>query len=138
MSYSSAGTIRHDLNQVDFGTLGTYTADSIQAPSGENITKGYIVEIGIRSITETFVGTTTDGIVQVGTAADPDAYCQLEIAAGTAATDSFNTRNDTDAIIEPDVLISDLINNQLEVTFVAATGGTPAGIATPYVDIYWF
>ena len=50
-----------------------------------------------------------------------------------AATDTYNTQNDTDAIIE-----ADIDSTQIEVAFIAPTGGTPAGIGSAFVVVAWF
>jgi len=127
MSYSNPMVVTYVLPAVDFGA-GT-TGHAIKAPAGyEN---GRLIDVGV-AVTETFNQVTTPGYVRVGTAADPDAYAELNMGAA-AATNFYNTQDDTDAIINADV-----DNTQLEVACVAPTGGTPAGIGTVHVTIAWF
>lgn len=130
MSYSNPLVVTYNFEPVDFGA-GTY-AGSFKAPNGyEN---GRIIDIGVTEITETFACDTTTAKVRLGTAADADAYAELIIADATAATDTYNTQDDTDAIID-----ADITNTQVELTCVQAVdSGTAAGIGSPYVTVAWF
>lgn len=127
MSYSNGLTITYTFPSIDFGAGNS--ASAIKAPYGYS--KGRIDDIGV-AVTETFTQTTTPAYVRIGTASDADAYAQLNMAAA-ANTDYYNTQNDTDAIINADV-----DDTQLEVAFVAPTGGTPAGIGTVNITVTWF
>jgi hypothetical protein len=80
---------------------------------------------------------TTKGMVRVGSGSDADKYAQLEITTAAGIGDSFNVRGDTDAIIESTILVSDLTSAQLELAYVAPTGGTPAGIASAFIVVAW-
>lgn len=104
-------------------------AVSFKGPPGK---KGKLLDVGVH-VTETFNAVTTPGYVRVGTAADPDAYAELNMGAA-ADTNTWNTQDDTDAIIDPDLPA----DTQIEVAFVAPTGGTPAGIGTPFVIVAWY
>lgn len=127
MSYSNPLTITHSYSAVDFGAGGNVT--SLKGPSGK---RGELREI-IVSATETFNAVTTDGDVQVGTAADPNAYAELTL--GTLAdTDSITATATAGAIIEASLPA----DTQVEVTFTAPTGGTPAGIADVQIVIDWY
>lgn len=131
MSYSNPHVVMYEFPSQDFGAGAG--ADSIKAPKG--FTFGRIVDIGVKSITETFACDTTTGKIKVGTAGDDDAYATLVIADATAATDTFNTRNDTDAITA--TLID--ASAQVEVAFVQCVdSGTAAGIAVPFLIVEWF
>ena len=118
---------------VDFGTGGSADAISFRGPKGM---KGILLDVGVANITEAFAGTTTDGQVQVGTDADNDANALLNVATGanSAIGDTFNTSNDTDALIDVELDA----DTQYEITCVVGTGGTPAGIGTPYVVVGWY
>lgn len=118
---------------VDFGTGGSSGAISFRGPAGM---KGRILDLGVCNITEAFAGDTTDGQLLVGTDADTDANALMNIAAGatSAVGDTYNTSNDTDAIIDADLAA----DTQYEVTCVVGTGGVPAGIGTPYVVVGYF
>jgi len=123
-------TVTYTFNPVDFGA-GTY-AGSIKAPNG--YTRGRILDVGIFEITETFACDTTTAKVRLGTTGDADAYAELIIPDTTAATDTFNTQDDTDAVKS-----NAFTSTQIELTTVqSADSGTAAGIATPYVVIDWF
>ena len=137
MSYSDPLVNQtYQLASHDFGAgAGT---NSFKAPAG--FTRGRITDIGVGNITEAFTSVTTAGQVQLGDGTDVDKYAQLEVANGTGSGigDTYNVRNDSNAIIEADILVSDLTGGQLEFTYVAPTGGTPAGIGEPNVTIDWF
>ena len=131
MSYSNPLVTTYlDPVEQDLGA-GTGTAWSFKGPSGK---QGSIVDIGMQ-ITETFADDSTTGKVLVGTTADPNAYCQLEIADATAATDTFNVQNDSDAIISEAIAA----DTQIEVTFIQCVdSGTAAGKGYPYVTVEWY
>jgi hypothetical protein len=136
MSYADDPAFTYVLASHDFGA-GAGTG-SIKAPVGK--TRGRILDIGITNITEAFTDDTTAAYFQVGDGTDVDKYCQLEVANGTGSGigDTYNTRDDTDAIIEADIIVSDLTGGQLEFNYVAPTGGTPAGIGSPYIAVRWY
>ena len=85
MSYSNPITtmIVNPVEQ-DFGA-GTGTAWSFKGPTGK---KGILIDVGL-FVTETFVDDTapTAGVA-IGTSGDADAYALLEVADGTALTDT--------------------------------------------------
>jgi len=132
MSYSNPKPLVYsDATETDFGA-GTGTPWSFKGPKG---LQGNLRNIGVH-VTETFVDDLITGKVQIGTASDADAYGSLEIADGTANTDTFNNVNDTNCVISQ-ALAAD---TQIEVTFVKATdsGGSPAGKGRAYVEVDWF
>ncbi|KQZ49714.1 hypothetical protein ASD54_12305 [Rhizobium sp. Root149] len=115
-------------NAVDFGAGNVAT--SFKGPNGM---EGRIRELTVIS-TETFTNTTTQAFVRLGTTSDADAYAQA--ALGTLAnTDTFvASKQDSDWIISGTLPV----DTQIEVNFVAPTGGTPAGIGTVILDVEWF
>lgn len=124
--YDNPQTVTYSFGEHDFGAAGDALA--IKGLPGK---KGKIRDIGV-AVTETFNAVTTSAFIRLGTAADPDAYAEL--ALGTAAdTNYFNVLDDTDAIIAADVPAS----TQIEVAFVAPTGGTPAGKGYVNIVIDW-
>lgn len=123
--YDNPKTLVFKFPSHDFG--GGAGAASFKLPPGM---KGRIVDVGVTDVTEAFTNTTTPGYVRVGTASDADAYAQLDCGT-VAATDTRNTVDDTDAIIDADLPA----DTQIEVTFVAPTGGTPAGIGCAFVVV---
>lgn len=122
-------TLTYVLSAVDFGAGDTNHA--IKAPAGYR--QGRLVDVGV-AVSETFTETTTQGFVRVGTATDADAYAELQMGTA-AATNFYNTQDDTDAIIVDQ--IHD-VTTQLEVACIAPTGGTPAGIGDVHIVIDWF
>lgn len=131
MSYPHGRPITYMGISTDFGA-GTGTAWSIKGPKGK---VGRIVDIGVTHISEAFACDSTEAAVLVGTSGDADANAKLNITDGTAATDVFNTVDDTDAIIN-EFLDAD---TQYEVTHVQSVDGSAAaGIAYPYVVVEWY
>lgn len=124
-SYSNPAYLTFVLPAVDFGAGDS--ARAIKLPAG--FSAGRLIDVGV-AVTETFNAVTTPAFVRIGTASDADAYAQLQMDAA-AATDFWNTQDDTDAIIDAD--IPDI--TQLEVACIAPTGGTPAGIGSVHILI---
>lgn len=130
MWYDRPLVVNYTFNPVDFGA-GTY-AGSLKGPKGFG--SGELLDIGITEITETFACDTITGKVRLGTSGDADAYAELIVADATAATNTFNVNDDTDAI--KDAAIPG--ETQIELTTVQCTDtGTAAGIASPFVLIAW-
>ena len=131
MSYSQANMMQYlDATDTDFGA-GTGTPWSFKGPKGK---QGQLRNIGVH-VRETFACDSTTGKVLVGTAADPNAYGQLEIADGTANTDTFNNIDDTDCVISQSLPA----DTQVEVTFVQCVdSGTAAGKGRAYVEVDWY
>jgi hypothetical protein len=129
MSYSLPDRRSYTFPNVDYGAGDS--AQSIQGPKGKS---GRLIDIHL-SVTETFNSVTTDANTQVGTAADPNAYALFN-QGDAAATDSVSGQ---DGVTDTDWLIDAAIpaDTQVEVTFTAPTGGTPAGIATTTIWIDW-
>lgn len=122
--YDNPTTITYTWGLVDFGAGGDSVA--FQGPPGAT---GVIRDISA-SATETFNAVTTEGRVDVGTVADPDAYASL--AMGTTA--------DAAAVVAADSDFTDRTlpaDTQVEVDFVAPVGGTPAGIAAVFITVDW-
>lgn len=129
MSYSNPDRRSYGWGIHDFGSGGE--SYSITGPKGKT---GRLVAIHVAA-TETFTTTTTAARVDVGTAADTDAYASFNLGA-LADTDSASTDDgttDTDAIISASIPA----DTQVEVTLVAPTGGTPAGMGVPTIWIDW-
>ena len=118
----------YTLPDVDFGAGDS--AYAIKAPNGYD--NGTILDVGV-VVTETFNQVTTPGYVRIGTASDADAYVELNMGAA-AATDYYNTQDDTNAIIEEKIPSA----TQVEVACIAPTGGTPAGIGSVQISILWY
>lgn len=133
--YDNPLVITYGLGDHDFGAAGDALA--IKPPPG--VSRGRIVDIHV-AVKETFTATTTPAFIRLGTAADPDYYAELNM--GTAAdTDAYSIRNIAggyDAVVFRSIdLVQDAVS-QVEVVFVAPTGGTPAGIGSVSIAIAWW
>jgi hypothetical protein len=131
MSYDLPTRVSYSFPVHDFGAGAG--AHAIKPPKGKK--QGNVVDIQLFNITETFTQTTTPGYVRLGTAGDADKYAELNCGAA-AATDAYNL-SDAGVVNSRIDLTEDNIS-QVEVTFVAPTGGTPAGIAAVCVVVDWF
>lgn len=123
-TYDQPQTITIPLGSVNFGSNG---ASSFKLPKGK---RGRLVDVGV-ICTTLFTAVTTGAFVKLGTTSDDDAYASLGSLGALAATDTFNTVNDSDAIINADLPA----DTQIEVVFTAPTGGTPAGVGQVYVVV---
>ncbi len=130
MGYSNPPfSITYQFASHDFGAGAGAT--SFKGPKGM---VGVLRDIILFDVTETFNAVTTPAFIRVGTSGDADAYAEANLGT-TAATDTFvASQDDTDAIIAKDLPA----NTQIEVTYVAPTGGTPAGIGRAAVVVDWF
>lgn len=133
MGYSDKQLVRVNLPLFDFGGAAVETM-SFRLPNDEhgNAMQGRVVGVGVM-VTEVFAADTTPGTVELGTAADADAYAKLSIPDGTADNDCFDVTDDTDAIITEAIASGTLLK-------VTLTNGTDASAVTgqgiPYFDIY--
>jgi hypothetical protein len=130
----------HRFEAHDFGAGAG--DEAIRVPNGKTMAR--IADIFVSDITEAFTDDTTAAFVRVGTAADPDKFAELDMVEA-AISDAHGTRDDTDAIKAAGNFIdlprdgdSGAALAQLEVTFVAPTGGTPAGIGSANVVMEWW
>jgi hypothetical protein len=130
MQYDNPLTIAYSYPNYDFGAAAGAGYYSFKGPKGY---KGRIIDVGAH-ITEATIFATTLGFVEVGTAADPDANCKLNIATAQAVKTTFNTVNDTDAIIAADVAA----DTNVVVKLTEGTGASLAGQGVPYVVVNWF
>lgn len=128
----------YQFDTLDFGTAGEDYY--VTGPKGR---KGRLVDYGVHHCTETFTATTTAATVSVGTAGDADAYGE-ELSMGTLAADagskSVRTTTRDPAVIDTYILDAGLsmpADTKLRLCCVAPTGGTPAGMACPFMVIDW-
>ena len=131
MSYSDPREYSYqDALVTDFGA-GTGATWSFKGPSGK---QGSLKDIGLH-VTETFECDQTEGAVKIGTGSDDDYYGKLNITEATAATDTFNDQNDSNAVLV-EALPAD---TQIEVTYVQCVdAGTAAGKGNAYVEVEWY
>lgn len=122
-------SITYTYAGIDFGAGDK--AASFQGPKGMT---GQLRDIIMPNVTEVFSATTLPGHILIGTAGNNDAYADANLGT-TGATDTFTaSQDDTDAIIDPSIPA----DTQVEVAFVAPTGGTPTGIADVQIVVDWF
>lgn len=122
--YDSYNTMTICLPSFDFGG-GAAETMSFRIPDEMS---AELIKIGVM-VTETFATDTTTGSVQLGTAADADAYAKLVIPDGTADNDCFDETDDTDAIISANISANSLVR----VTLTNGTDSTAvAGQGVPF------
>lgn len=138
MSYDSKKITRYQFDTLDFGTAGEVY--HVLGPKGKG---GLLVNYGVTHVTETFTADTLPAYVSVGTAADADAYGD-ELSMGTIAADGggkslLNTyRPGKDAAYATMMIDRTLpADTIVALHCTAPTGGTPAGMACPFMEIIW-
>lgn len=125
-TYSDPLTLAHHLGQHDFGAGGD--THKLKGPAGY---KGRVRHIELNKVTEAFTAVTTPAYIRIGDGSDADKYADM--SCGTTAID---------AVDGP--AASELFNAEIAadeepvVTFVAPTGGIPAGIGNVTVHIDWY
>lgn len=130
MSYDLPTRVSYSFGSHDFGAgAGAY---AIKPPPGKKL--GNVVDIHLAP-SETFTQVTTPGYVRLGTSGEAAKYAELNCGAA-AATNAYNL-SDAGSVNARIDLVADSIS-QVEVVFVAPTGGTPAGIALVTVVVDWF
>lgn len=134
MSYDLPVRVSYNLGNVaggvDFGAGDS--AYAIKPPPGKSC--GNLVDIHL-SVNETFTQVTTPAYVRLGDGSDADRYGQLNCGAA-AVTNAYNM-DDGGTFGSMIDLVAHSIT-QVEVTCVAPTGGTPAGIANVTIVVDWF
>jgi hypothetical protein len=130
------------FGMLDFGTAGEIF--SVIGPKGR---KGKLVDYGVHSPVETFTATTLPAYVSVGSAADADLYAE-ELSMGTLA-DQAGGKSARTTATDPTTLYENGNVYMLEAAYslpadtaiclhcTAPTGGTPAGMAYPFMIIDW-
>jgi len=121
--YDKLHLVAITLPNYDFGGAADEEY-SFRLPAGY---KARLVKIGVM-VTEAFVSTSTNAMLQLGTASDTDKYAQLAIANGAADVDCYDETDDTDAILTADIPA----NTLLEVNLLQAYAGSPTGQGIPY------
>lgn len=136
INYDNPMRITYNLGLHDYGAGG----DSLAIPVPAGASRCRIEEIAL-SATETFNEVTTEGLVQLGTVGDADRYAQLAVGSladtdGLGLTDAgkFDIGHGGRGVVD----FGQEGTTQIEVTLVAPTGGTPAGIAHTNVCIAWW
>ncbi len=127
MPYDEYKTAVVTLPSFDFGG-GAAEVFSLRLPTGWD---ARLVKIGV-AITETFAVDTGEANFQLGTAADPNLYAQLNIPDAAADLDFYDETDDTNAIISEDITHDTL----LRVTLTNGTDGT--AVAGQGIPVLWF
>lgn len=137
MAYDKKPT-RYIFGTHDFGAGGEVFA--VLGPKGKD---GRLVDYGCFHVTEAFTTDTLPAYISVGTVADADAYGD-EIGMGTIGIDSGGRsllglyRPGKDAAYETTLIDPTIPKDTIVALHVTApTGGVPAGIAIPFMDIIW-
>lgn len=136
MSYDNPDRRTYVLSAHDFGA-GAGSA-SVRGPKGK---KGVLIDYGVQNVSETFNAVATPATIAVGDGSDVDAFGEefslATVAAGSGR--SVQSVYESDGIYNENVIVNRHIpaDTDVTLTFVAPTGGTPAGIAQPYVTIDW-
>jgi hypothetical protein len=138
--YDNATRIPYQLGgEHDFGAGGaTYY---VQPPKGANMGQVHDIQVDVK---ETFNAVTTAGFVRVGNTADADKYAELDM--GTAAINTVYGSYDVDIFASGKTGLIDMTRDgaagaaitQVEIEYVAPTGGTPAGKGSVTVTISWW
>lgn len=128
-TYSSPLVLSYALGQFDFGAGGD--THKLIGPPG---LRGMIVGVDLFKVTEAFTATTTPAYINIGDGSDADKYVSMSL--GTTAIDAVDTSQDAEIFHETAGMFA--ADEQPVVTFVAPTGGTPAGIGEVMVHVAWF
>ena len=130
MSYDNPLVVSYNMGTISTSNL----TRAIKPPLGYKT--GRVVDIHA-DVTTTFNQVTTPGLVEVGTAADPDKYASLNM--GAAAAGSGYNFQDFDGISGKDDINFHVDGvTSLQYKYTAMTGGTPAGVANVTVVVAWF
>lgn len=94
----------------------------------------HVRDIMVRGTT-TFTATTTAGRVQIGVTGEPDKYADLDMGTLAGGSVLTATRDQLSALKDYPVIEKD---TDILVTFVAPTGGTPAGVGDVTIVFGYF
>jgi hypothetical protein len=125
---AGAFSVTYTFPLIDLDS-GDVTAD-IQGPPG---LRGLVKEINVYNVTEIFTDVTTEARVDVGIQGGDDNAYAISSDLGTLAAAAAIALTVTPGVVATIPAAEDIL-----ITFVAATGGTPTGIATFSVTINWF
>lgn len=135
--YDDGRVTRYEFGFHDAGAGGEVFA--VLGPKGK---KGTLIDWGIQHITEAFTATSLASFLSVGTVADPDAYGD-ELSLGTIAIDSGGKSVGSTYARSSVAYAAQFINKRLPADtpvalhITAPTGGTPAGMGHPWMEIQW-
>lgn len=115
---------------VDFGN-----GDSVQViPAMPGGKVGYVEEVVVHNVTETFNEVTTPARVDVGVSGGDADFNVVGDSLGSLAAGA-SQRDDLTPGVQGRTIVKD---QAVGVSCIAPTGGTPAGIASVSVTILWY
>lgn len=129
MAYDNETVVSYSLGSVNMATGSTQV---IKPPKG--LSRGRIIDVHAY-VTVLFTQVTTPGYIRLGKSGTAAYYAEVNMGAA-AATTAYNLR-DNGTISRQIDLVADSVNDVL-VTLVAPTGGSPAGTAGITIVIGWF
>lgn len=132
--YDNPVVITYSFGSINFGSGSAY---ALKPPPG--VSRGKIVDIQVQ-VSTLFTAVTTPAYIRLGTSGDADFYAELNMGTA-AATDAYGIRNISggyDAVVFRSIDIVQDNLSQVEVVFVAPTGGTPAGVGVVNIAIAWW
>lgn len=127
MSYSNPDRRHYSFPSVDFSTS---TSQKIKGPKGKT---GRLIATHV-SGTVLFTAVSTSGRVDVGNSTTAAAYQSLTL--GTLAAAAAIASDDGAATVT-NTLLELPADTDVKVSFIAPTGGSPAGTGTTTVTIDW-
>jgi hypothetical protein len=134
-SYDLPHTATYQYAGVNFATT---TTGKIPVP--RKCTKGRVLDIAVYATT-TFTQTTTAGAVEVGDGTTATKFANLS-TGGTVAGNSVTGNDQTSGPVYQSTYFAANYNSgaglhDLIVTFLAPTGGTPAGVGNVFIIMAW-
>lgn len=133
MSYSNAVTLNYSYNAQDYGN-GTITK-KIRPPRGA--VRGRVESIHAYA-SEIFNQVTTQGYTRIGVTGTLAKFAELDMGA-LAANATLSDSDQAGVLIDDGQFdLSQEAVDELTLTLVAPTGGTPTGIADVDIAISWF
>lgn len=142
MAYDNPNRIKYVFPVLDFGAGADTFA--VTGPKGKT---GRIYDYGVEHITEAFTDDTLPAYVSVGSSSDADLYGdelglgESAVNAGTVSLRTTYTAHGAEiggggvgtVLLDPTVPA----DTAIFLHCTSPTGGTPAGIATPFMVIDW-
>jgi hypothetical protein len=122
-----AFSVNYYFSAVDFGA-----GDSTQVFTTPAGFRGSVKAVSVYNVTEAFTADTTPARLDIGDGVDADEFA-LTASLGTTAIGASVTPAITDGDT-PVITAADIVT----VTFVAPTGGTPAGIADVVLTVSYY
>jgi hypothetical protein len=131
-SYDQPDLMSYNLGSVDFTSGGPFTIPVPPDCSGMRVV-GYAID----TATVAFTADTTAAALQFGDGTDADKFGQLD-AAVIGAGDSLHVVNDAGGTSADYASAAGGRLDQVTVTVVAPTGGTPGGTGNLTVFMAWY